>query len=115
MTKVRCNTCVGSGKVMGGGMMQQDCDECDGRGKLFIDETKKFVIDKNSKHYKEAIRNIKALNKNISHEEAEDIFEEEMVKLDSKDGTDDTAKTSNKTDKRAKSNAGYDHCDILPA
>ena len=114
MAKVRCNTCVGSGKVMGGGMMQQDCDECDGRGKLFVDEPKKTVIDKNSKHYKEAIRNIKALNKDITNEEAEDIFEEEMTKLDSKEGT-DNAKTSNKANNRAKPSAGYDHCDVLPA
>lgn len=112
MAKVRCNTCVGSGKIMGGGMMQQDCDDCDGRGKIFIDEKKKFVIDKNSKHYKEAIRNIKALNKDISHEEAEDIFEEEMSKLDSKDGTD--GKTSAK-DNRQKSDVGFSHCDVLPA
>ena len=32
MKKTRCNVCNGSGKVMGGGMMIKDCDECDGLG-----------------------------------------------------------------------------------
>lgn len=85
MTKVRCNTCVGSGKVMGGGMMQQDCDECDGRGKIFVNEEPKFEIDKNSKHYKEAIRNIKNLHEGITNEKAEEIFEDELKKINLKD------------------------------
>lgn len=85
MTKVRCNTCVGSGKVMGGGMMQQDCDDCDGRGKIFINEEQKFEIDKNSKHYKEAIRNIKNIHEGITNEKAEEIFEDELQKINLKD------------------------------
>ena len=101
MAKVRCNTCVGSGKVMGGGMMQQDCDECDGRGKLFIDEAPKFEIDKNSKHYKEAIRNIKSLHEGISNEKAEEIFEDELNKINLKDEK-SNAKSSDSKDNRQK-------------
>lgn len=85
MPKVRCNTCVGSGRVMGGGMMQQDCDDCDGRGKIFIDDEKEFVIDKHSKHYKEAIKNIKNIHEGITNEKAEEIFEDELKKINLKD------------------------------
>lgn len=96
MGKVRCNTCVGSGKVMGGGMMMIDCDDCDGKGKIFIDEQKEFVIDKNSKHYKEAIKNIKQLNAGITQEKAEEIFEDELKKINIKDDND--VKSSKKSD-----------------
>ena len=113
MAKVRCNTCVGSGRVMGGGMMQQDCDDCDGRGKIFIDEPKDFKIDKNSNHYKKAIKRIKALNKDLSDKDAEEIFDKELKEIDVKD--DDHGKTSSEKSDRAKSSAGYDHCDVLPA
>jgi hypothetical protein len=30
----RCSVCVGSGQVMGGGMMIQECHVCDGAGKV---------------------------------------------------------------------------------
>lgn len=34
--KIRCKTCIGSGRVMGGGMIIHDCDDCEGTGKLYI-------------------------------------------------------------------------------
>lgn len=113
MAKVRCKTCVGSGKVMGGGMMQQECDDCDGRGKIFIDEPKEFKIDKESNHYKKAIKRIKALNKDLSDREAEEIFDKELKEINAKDG--DNAKTSDSKSIGAKSVNGYAHCDVLPA
>lgn len=113
MAKVRCNTCVGSGKVMGGGMMQQECDDCDGRGKIFIDEPKEFKIDKESAHYKKAIKRIKALNKDLSDKEAEEIFDAELKEINVKDG--DNGKTSNSTNNRQKSDGGFSHCDVLPS
>lgn len=112
MAKVRCNTCVGSGRVMGGGMMQQDCDDCDGRGKIFIDEPKEFKIDKESAHYKKAIKRIKALNKDLSDKEAEEIFDAELKEINVKDGENGNPSEKNN---RPKSTNGYDHCDVLPA
>lgn len=85
MKKVRCDTCVGSGKVMGGGMMHVDCDDCDGKGKIFVDEEKEFFIDKNSKHYKDAIHKIKSIHDGITSEKAEEIFEDEFKKINIKD------------------------------
>jgi|GEM_PF-1447192 hypothetical protein len=112
MAKVRCNTCVGSGRIMGGGMMQQDCDDCDGRGKIYIDEPKEFKIDKNSNHYKKAIKRIKALNKDLSDKEAEEIFDTELKEINVKDG--DNGKTSDSTSNRQKQDSGFSHCDVLP-
>jgi DnaJ-class molecular chaperone len=74
MIKKRCPACVGSGKVMGGGMMMTECDECDGRGKIY--EKSEPVIDKDSKEYKNAITNIKKLGDNISDEQADQMFED---------------------------------------
>jgi RecJ-like exonuclease len=87
MAKQRCLCCVGSGKVMGGGMLYSDCDKCDGTGKIYVDEP----IDQNSHRYKEAIENIKALDSKMSDEDAKKLFDSEMTKLnesakDSKNG-----------------------------
>lgn len=34
MDLVRCFHCQGSGKIMGGGMIYHECDECNGKGKV---------------------------------------------------------------------------------
>lgn len=34
---MRCHGCYGSGKMMGGGMMQKRCDTCEGSGRIDID------------------------------------------------------------------------------
>jgi hypothetical protein len=83
----RCLMCIGSGRMMGGGMLEQDCDGCHGRGFTSKDvnfdmASKDIKIDKNSKHYKKAIKNIKALSDKITDKEAEEIFEKEFKKLD---------------------------------
>lgn len=100
MARVRCNSCVGSGKVMGGGMMYVDCDACDGKGKIYIDEEKEFIIDKNSKHYKEAIKNIKSIHEGITNEKAEEIFEDELKKINLKDEKNDASSSSEKDSKK---------------
>lgn len=100
MSKVRCSACVGSGRVMGSGTIQQDCEECDGKGKLFVDEEKEFVIDKNSKHYKEAIKNIKNIHEGITNEKAEEIFEDELKKINLKDEKNDSTTSSEKDNKK---------------
>lgn len=70
---VRCAMCYGSGRVMGGGMIQQDCEECDGLGKIPIDA------------YNQAISEIKALDPNMNDERAKEIFNEEMKKIEKKE------------------------------
>ncbi len=93
MTKIRCKACVGSGKVMGGGMMMADCDECDGVGKIYVEEP--FKMDKESPHYKAAIDNIKALDTSLSDKDAEAIFNKELENLDKpKEGQNGSEKTA---------------------
>ena len=86
MPLVRCNACVGSGRVMGGGMMTWDCDQCEGSGKIDPDkdskhkQPEKFKMDKESKHYKKAIKKIKALDIKLTDKDAENIFDDELAK-----------------------------------
>lgn len=90
MAYKRCLTCHGSGKVMGGGMMFNDCDECDGRGKIFdelVESNTKYQevspkIDKRSKLYRDAIKKIKALDPKMDDAKAAEIFETEYMRLD---------------------------------
>ena len=81
---VRCPTCVGSGEIMGGGMMMMDCPRCDGLGKIFENNADKkpvkVEIDKRSKSYKESIAKIMA-SENVDREKAVEIFDEEFAKL----------------------------------
>lgn len=83
MARRRCTFCGGSGKIMGGGMMMQDCDECYGTGKVeIIDEDKEldYLVSKQSESYQNAKSKIKALDDNISDQEAEKILDEELAK-----------------------------------
>jgi hypothetical protein len=83
MKTKRCSTCVGSGKVMGGGMLYSDCDVCDGTGKLIVEPPPLvFKLTKDNLRYKEAIQNIKELDPSLTDEEAEEIFNKELNKLD---------------------------------
>lgn len=68
----RCTVCTGSGKIMGGGMMLQDCDECDGLGKI----TDLKLAEK------EAITKIKACDPNLTEKDAQKVLDEELTKLD---------------------------------
>lgn len=83
MARKRCTYCQGSGKIMGGGMLLQDCDECYGTGKVeIIDEEKdiEYLVSKQSESYQNAKNKIKALDDNISDQEAEQILDEELAK-----------------------------------
>jgi len=95
---MRCSICVGSGKVMGGGMMLRSCTECGGLG--IIEEEKKKDIEesiKSTPHYKDAIDNIKALNPTITEEDAKKMFSEELKKIEDKDDEGDSnARKKNK-------------------
>jgi hypothetical protein len=84
--RIVCKRCSGQGEIMGGGMMRIECDDCEGRGRLYPDEVpgykKPVVIDKESKSYKNAISRIKKLHPDLTDEEVIDIFEKEYNKLD---------------------------------
>jgi hypothetical protein len=75
----RCDICIGSGKVMGGGMIYHSCEKCSGIGKLA--PTQDCVMGKDSDNYKSAKKRIKALDENLSDEEVEKILDEELGKL----------------------------------
>lgn len=87
MKKTLCKRCYGQGTILGGGMMQTECTECEGAGHLYDAETPaapkdvKVCIDRRSKSYKEAIEKIKELNPEISDEDARDLFDLEYEKL----------------------------------
>jgi len=78
MTKIRCLPCNGSGRMMGGGMLMQDCEHCDGKGK--IEDGKVQLADyKKTPEYRKAINTIQQLA-NKSYEESERLFAEEFDK-----------------------------------
>ena len=80
----RCVPCSGSGRVMGGGCIPADCDECDGKGKIQIAaDDIDYLEMKTTDSYKKAIENIK--EKGVSEKEAEEMFEKEFNKIDSKE------------------------------
>lgn len=77
MSEKRCFACVGSGKIMGGGMIMKDCPHCAGSGFIAIRE-----LDKRSKTYRDAIDKIMKLNEGISRDEAAKMFDDEYEKLE---------------------------------
>ena len=79
MASKRCSICVGSGTVMGGGMMMEDCRNCDGSGKVYEIESKE-LMNKESEEYKKAKDKIKSLDENMSDGEAEKLLDEELEK-----------------------------------
>lgn len=78
MAKKRCNVCIGSGSVMGGGMMMTDCDNCDGTGKITVLED---VMQKDSTEYKNALGNIKKLDDKMSDTDAQKLLDDELDKF----------------------------------
>ena len=83
MTSTRCPICVGSGEIMGGGMIMMDCKNCHGIGKLHeikIEKPLAVGIDKRSKTYRESIAKIMELH-DCDREKASAIFDEEFDKL----------------------------------
>ena len=113
MAKIKCDECQGTRRYTLGGNIYHDCERCNGSGKLWKDEPKEFKIDKDSHHYKKAIKRIKALNRAITDKEAEEIFDKELTEINVKDG--DNGKTSDSKNNSAHSSLGYANCDVLPA
>lgn len=75
----RCLSCNGSGRVMGGGMMMADCDNCDGRGKIQeADDELEYLQLKTTDSFKNAIDKIKKIDNTLSDDQAEKIFKDEL-------------------------------------
>ena len=79
MELTRCKYCSGSGRMMGGGMLMKDCDQCNGKGKI-----EKVEIDlpqaKKTDGYKNAKKRLKESNKSLSDTDAEKILDTELQK-----------------------------------
>jgi len=74
----RCPLCIGTGKMLGGGMIYKSCKTCDGVGKI------KDLMSKDGDAYKSAKKRIKALDENMTDEVAEKLLDEELGKLNEK-------------------------------
>lgn len=70
MSKQRCIPCGGSGKVMGGGMMLQNCDHCEGSGKKSA--------------YENAIDKIQDADKSMTRKTAKELFDKELEEVEKK-------------------------------
>lgn len=67
-----CYRCGGTGKYLGNGMMMTDCTLCDD-GKVIEKSAPK--IDRKSKSYQTAIKEIMAINPDITRAEAVKMFD----------------------------------------
>lgn len=72
-----CTACYGSGKLVGLGMMKEDCHQCDGKGKIFEDELEELKVLHKDK-YDKAIDDLKGLG--ASDEKAKELFASEFKK-----------------------------------
>lgn len=78
----RCLCCAGSGKIIGGGFVMKGCEECGGKGKIpEIKDDIDILIAKESQSYNQAKARIKALDKNMTEDEAEKLLDDELAKL----------------------------------
>lgn len=73
-----CSRCGGTGELYGNGMIKIDCSTCNGDGAY---EPKEKKIDRKSKAYKDAIKEIMALNPATTREEAVKLFEDTYDKV----------------------------------
>jgi DnaJ-class molecular chaperone len=81
----KCLGCHGSGKVLGLGNMPSECELCEGSGKIY--EIKDEIEELNIRHtqsYNNAIEEIKTQIPDISHEKAQQIFDDELRKVNKK-------------------------------
>lgn len=80
-----CYRCNGTGKYLGNGMMQTDCNICDGltgtTGAKDSIATKDVKIDRRSQSYKDSIKEIMALNPDLTKEDAVKLFDETYNKV----------------------------------
>lgn len=70
-----CIRCGGSGRYLGNGMMMTDCTLCDDEGTKPDATPITPKIDRKSRSYQKAIKDIMALNPTISRQEAVKMFD----------------------------------------
>ncbi len=78
MTAV-CIKCHGKGSYLGNGMITVDCNLCNSE-ECEIEAPALDKINRNSKSYQKAIKDIMAINPDISRKEAIKMFDEAYVK-----------------------------------
>ena len=81
MSKKRCSDCGGSGRVMGGGMINHDCDTCFGSGKVEeINNEIDYLEIKNTEAYSKAKKRLKKKHVELSDDEADKLLSEAFEK-----------------------------------
>ena len=75
-----CIRCGGTGKYLGNGMMMTDCTLCDEDNEVVKPQTTP-KIDRKSKSYQSAIKDIMAINPTISRAEAVKMFDKAYDKV----------------------------------
>lgn len=76
-----CYRCQGKGTYLGNGMITTECNLCDGdEPREKIESPTLDKINRNSKSYQKAIKDIMAINPDISRKEAIKMFDEAYLK-----------------------------------
>ncbi len=85
MTLKRCSLCVGSGKIMGGGFMMKACPECDGIGKIEIEEDDiGYLEKKQTECYQLAKDKLMDAHPNLEEDEAEKLLDDALKQTKTK-------------------------------
>lgn len=77
MLCIRCNN---SGQYLGNGMIMTDCTLCTGESSSKVVDNAKTALSRNSKSYQKAIKDIMAINPEISRAEAIKMFDKAYEK-----------------------------------
>jgi hypothetical protein len=75
-----CIRCGGSGMYLGNGMMMTDCELCNEEEYEQKEAPSLDKINRNSKSYQKAIKDIMAINPDITRKEAIKMFDEAYIK-----------------------------------
>lgn len=75
-----CIRCNGTGTYLGNGFMLTDCELCNNSDHEINEAPSLDKIDRKSKSYQKAIKDIMAINPNISRQEAVKMFDEAYIK-----------------------------------
>lgn len=83
MKKIACADCAGTGQIMGMGMMNKDCPNCDGIGKIIHHEDEIGYLTekmKSSDGYQSAKKRLMDQDETITNEKADELLEEAFEK-----------------------------------
>lgn len=77
----RCQPCHGSGRLMSGGMVFKDCENCQGKGKIKTLETTEFdyLELKQSERFQEAKDQLKKEFPDLSDNEADKFMSDALL------------------------------------